>query len=114
EPDKYKLPDVVADLHGPASLPVQITLIGHVDSVPRRAHGERVFLLRNTFSSTPDAPVSEFTLEMQGGRKGLFENSTDLCRRAHRAGVAFRAQNGKLRRLTPKLVPVACRSKKHR
>jgi hypothetical protein len=96
EPDKYILPDLVAALKGPSSLPVEINLVGHVDSVKRRlTNGEHVFLLRSTFNAVPDAPVSEFTLEMQGGKKGLFENSTNLCQRTHRATIGFTAQNGK-------------------
>jgi len=34
---------------------------------------------------------------MQGGKKGLFVNSTDLCRGKHNVLVAFDGQNGKLR-----------------
>lgn len=109
EPDKYILPDIVAALKGPSSLPVEIDLIGHVSSVRRRlSNGERVFLLRSTFDSVPDAPVSKFTLEMQGGKKGLFVNSTNLCRATHRATVGFTAQNGKSTTLHPALKP-SCR-----
>jgi hypothetical protein len=108
EPNKYVLPDIVAALKGPPSLPVEINLIGHVDSVKRRLHnGDRVFLLRSTFDSVPDAPVSEFTLEMEGGKKGLFVNHTNLCQAIHRASVGFTAQNGKTRTLHPAL-KVSC------
>jgi len=105
EPDKYKLPDVVAVLQGPPSLPVEIDAIGHVDSVKRRIHGETVRLLRTTFDSTPDAPVSEFTLEMQGGKKGLFVNSANnLCKGPRRHfTAAFTGQNGRQTTLQPVL-----------
>jgi hypothetical protein len=104
EPEKYVLPDVVAALKGPASLPVEIDLIGHVDSAKRHLpNGEAASLLRTTFSSTPDAPVSEFTLEMQGAKKGLFVNSTNLCKGVHRGTAAFTAQNGKTVTLRPAL-----------
>lgn len=103
EPEKYVLPDVVAQLKGPPSLPVEIDLIGHVDSVKRKIHGETASLLRTTFNTTPDAPVSEFTLEMQGGDKGLFVNSQNLCRGTHRFNAAFTGQNGKRTSLHPKL-----------
>jgi hypothetical protein len=109
EPDKYILPDIVAALKGPPSLPVSIDLVGHVDSVKRRLNGERVFLLRSTFDAAPDAPVSKFTLEMLGGKKGLFVNSTNLCRGAkQRATVNFTAQNGKIAKLRPAL-KASCR-----
>jgi len=114
EPDKYLLPDVVAALKGPSSLPVEIDLVGHVDSVSRRLpNGERASLLRTTFNATPDAPVSEFRLEMQGGGKGLFVNSQNLCKSVHRAKAAFRAQNGRRRVLKPKL-RASCKGKKRR
>jgi hypothetical protein len=69
---KYRLPDVVIELKGPPSLPVEIDVVGHVDSALRRLpNGETVALLRNTINVVPDAPVSEFTIQLQGGQKGL-------------------------------------------
>jgi hypothetical protein len=104
EPDKYVLPDVVVALKGPASLPVEIDLVGHVDSQRRRLpNGETVSLLRNTFNAVPDAPVSEFTIELQGGQKGLFVNSQNLCAKVNRATARFTAQNGKRLTLHPAL-----------
>lgn len=104
EPDKYVLPDLVAALKGPASLPVQVDVIGHTDSVQKRLpNGERASLLRSTFNAIPDAPVSEFTIELQGRQKGLFVNSVDLCEKVHRATAAFTAQNGKTMTLHPAL-----------
>jgi len=109
EPDKYVLPDVVTALKGPPSLPVEVDAIGHVDSVKSRlGNGETVHLLRTTFNSIPDAPLSEFTLEMQGGKKGLFVNSEPLCSGKHRFSAAFTAQNGKQLTLRPAL-KVACK-----
>ena len=49
--------------------------------------------LRNTFEAVPDAPVSKFTLEMQGGSKGLLLNSATSAP-ANRATVHLNAQNG--------------------
>jgi hypothetical protein len=109
EPDKYVLPDVVVALKGPSSLPVEIELVGHVDSQRRRLpNGEVVSLLRNTFNAVPDAPVSEFTIELQGGQKGLFVNSTNLCAKVNRATARFAAQNGKVATLHPAL-GVSCK-----
>jgi hypothetical protein len=102
EKDKYVLPDVVVALKGPSSLPIEIDLVGHVDSARRRLpNGDVVSLLRNTFDAVPDAPVSEFTIELQGGKKGLFVNSTNLCKGAHRVTAKFTGQNGKIVTLRP-------------
>jgi len=83
----HQLPDLVAALRGPASQPVEIDLDGRIDSV----HGR----IRNTFEIVPDAPVETFTLTMRGGRKGLLQNSTELCARPIRATADFQGQNGK-------------------
>jgi len=100
----YVLPDVVAKLKGPPSLPVEIDLVGHVDSVKGK--------LRTTFDATPDAPVSEFVLEMRGGKtRSLIENSENLCVGTHRFTAAFTAQNGKRVNLhTP--VKTSCKKRK--
>jgi hypothetical protein len=74
------LPDLVAALRGPASQPVEVDLVGYVDSVHAR--------LRTTFALVPDAPVSRFVLEMRGGRKGLLVNSEDLCRASRQQRTA--------------------------
>jgi hypothetical protein len=66
-----KLPDLVAVLKGPASQPIEIDLDGRIDSVKGG--------IRTTFESVPDAPVSKFTLRMQGGKRGLLVNSRNLC-----------------------------------
>jgi hypothetical protein len=91
----HKLPDLVAALRGPASQPVEIDLDGRIDSI----NGG----IRTTFELVPDAPVSKFTLTMKGGKKGLLQNSTELCRKAYRASGKFTAQNGRTRTLHPKL-----------
>jgi len=79
-----QLPDVVAALHNNQ---VDFDLIGNVDSVKGQ--------LRTTFATAPDAPVTSFDLELAGGSKGLFVNSTDLCLKKNRARVHFAGQNGK-------------------
>jgi hypothetical protein len=40
---------------------------------------------------------------MQGGKKGLIVNSTNLCLKANRATAKFTGQNGKLSTLRPAL-----------
>jgi hypothetical protein len=43
----------------------------------------------------PDQPVSTFTLNMQGGKKGLLVNSRDICKSVNKATAKFTAQNGR-------------------
>ena len=94
----HQLPDLVVALHGQ----IDVVLDGRVDSV----HGG----IRNSFEVVPDAPVSKFTLQMQGGKKGLLENSTNLCARKNRATVDLTGQNGKVHDTTPVLA-TSCQGK---
>jgi len=97
---EHQLPDLVVALHNSQ---VDFDLIAHIDSVKGR--------LRSTFEAAPDAPVSSFVLQMQGGKKGLFENSTNLCKSPHKAKADFTGQNGKSWDKRPVLKPIACRAK---
>jgi hypothetical protein len=97
---EHQLPDVVVALHNGE---IDVTLDGKVDSVKGR--------LRNTFESTPDAPVSSVVLSLQGGKKGLFENSTNLCKGTHKAEANFTGQNGKEWDKKPELVALGCKGK---
>ena len=80
--NKSGLPDVVAALNGQ----IDITLDGKISTV----HGG----LRTTFETVPDAPVSKFTLSLDGGSKGLLQSSTNLCSTSKRAEVTIDGQNG--------------------
>jgi len=93
------LPDVVAALRGQ----VEIDLDGRIDQVRGR--------MRNTFDVVPDVPVSKFSLTVRGGKKGLLENSTNLCRRKYKVIAKFTAQNGKKANQKPKL-RTPCKKKK--
>jgi hypothetical protein len=86
----HGIPDLVADLRGQ----VEIVLVGRIDT--GRGGG-----IRTTFAAVPDAPVSKFTLELDGGRKGLLVNSENICVKPQRAGARFVAQNGKESVVTP-------------
>ena len=55
--------------------------------------------------------MTKFTLEMQGGNKGLLENSTNLCTSPHHATAAFTGHNGKVENFKP-LLAVSCGKKK--
>jgi hypothetical protein len=101
-----KLPDLVAALH---SKDVDINLVGFISSV--RTKGAERAAIRTTFASVPDAPVSKFTLEMAGGKKGLLVNSVNLCKGTHRATALFTGQNGKQYEMAPKVI-AQCGGKK--
>jgi len=80
-----ELPDLVASLGGQ----IHLDLVGYIDAVKAR--------LRTRFLNTPDAPVEKFVLTMQGGKKGLLANNTDICRERQSASVQMDGQNGKVR-----------------
>ena len=95
------LPDLVAALHGQ----VEVDLVGRIDSF----HGG----IRTTYDTVPDVPVSKFILTLPGGKKGLLENSRNLCGgKRVRAIVRFKAQNGKKANRRTKL-RTPCRGKGH-
>jgi hypothetical protein len=99
----HPLPDLVFALHGPPTEPVEVVLDGRVDSV----NGG----VRATFASVPDAPVTKAIVNMQGGKKGLFQNSTNICAKTQRATLKLDAQNGKTWDTRPKL-KASCSKKK--
>jgi hypothetical protein len=101
----HQLPDLVAALN---SGKIDIALAGRIDSVQNGR-------IRNTFEAVPDAPVTKFTLEMKGGKKGLLVNSTNLCKRTNRAIADFTGQNGKKHVFNPVLRARGCsKAKKHK
>jgi hypothetical protein len=96
---EHELPDLAAALHGR----IEVVLVGRIDS-----HNGGI---RTTFEGVPDAPVSKFVLEMQGGKKGLLENSVNLCRSTNKATAAFDGQNGKTGDSRP-VVKAKCKKQK--
>jgi uncharacterized repeat protein (TIGR01451 family) len=95
----HQLPDLVADLKGQ----INVVLDGRIDSVGRG--------IRTTFEAVPDAPVSKFVLKMQGAKKGLLINSTNLCKTTdNRATALFDGQNGKTYDTKP-LLANGCKGK---
>ena len=91
-------------LHGLVDIEVSL----RIDSV----HGR----LRATLQGAPDAPVSKAVVRIQGGQKGLFVNSRNLCFKAkrNRAAVDLTGQNGRRERLKPLLRAQGCAKAKHR
>lgn len=92
----HELPDLVADLEGQ----IEIELAGKIDTTKDGA-------LRATFASVPDAPVTRFVLNMQGGKKGLLINSESLCNGTQKASVQMGGQNG-ISSSTKKKVQIGC------
>jgi hypothetical protein len=95
----HKLPDLVVDLKGQ----IEIVLDGRIDG----QNGG----IRASFGAVPDAPISTFTLNMKGGKKGLLQNSVNLCGAAAKATVKATGQNGATHDASPALAS-ACGTKK--
>ena len=89
------LPDLVPDLRGPAHQPIRLESAGRTDSVRNG--------IRNSFDYLPDAPFTKLVLKMQGAKKGLLENSRNICAQPYRAKVSFGAHNGATYEARPKL-----------
>jgi hypothetical protein len=84
-----ELPDLVAALKGQ----INVTLVGFIDSVGKK--GAEISRVRTRFANVPDAPVSRFVLQLAGAKKGLLQNSVNLCKVKNIAQVKATAQNGK-------------------
>jgi hypothetical protein len=78
------LPDMVLDLEGQ----IDIELAARISASKKGA-------LRTTFQTVPDAPVSSVVLRLQGGSKGLLQNSESLCGASKKASVKMTGQNGR-------------------
>ena len=100
---EHPLPDLVVAVHGL----IDFNAVGRIDSVKGG--------IRNTFDFVPDAPISKVVVNFQGGKKGLLENSTNLCKSKNRAKVKFKGHNGKTHNTNP-VLQVKCKKhkKKHK
>ena len=58
--------------------------------------------------------MTKFTLTMQGGKKGLLVNSTNLCRSTNKAIADFTGQNGKKHVFNPVVKPDCAKKQKKR
>jgi hypothetical protein len=86
-----KLPDLILALNGQ----VDIDLDARINSV----NGG----LRASFVDVPDAPLSELTLNLNGGGDGLLVNGENPCRTPLHATARFVGQNGARANLGPLL-----------
>ncbi|HET8954513.1 MAG TPA: hypothetical protein VFN18_02515 [Solirubrobacterales bacterium] len=101
---EHPLPDLVLALHGQ----IDFNAVGRIDSV----NGG----IRNTFDFVPDAPISKVVVDFQGGKKGLLQNSTNLCVGKHRAKTKYTAHSGKEYKAKVALKATGCKAhhKRHR
>jgi hypothetical protein len=95
----HQLPDLVVDLKGQ----IDFELAARVDSAKTGG-------LRTTFETVPDVPVTSFSLDLLGGKKGLLQNSSTLCGRPKRAMTKLFSQNGERLKTKTKL-EVSCAKK---
>jgi len=86
------LPDVVAALKGQFDFNLVIAILSNDSG-----------RVRTKVLNAPDAPVSRFVLNLAGGRKGLLENSENLCARPQRANLKLTGQNGRVSQSRPKI-----------
>ncbi len=101
----HLLPDLVVALKGPPTMPIEVNSVGRIDSIRGG--------IRTTFETVPDAPIREIIASFPGGKKGLIENSENLCRQVNRVTAKLTAQNGKKAMLHPPM-RVSCASRKAR
>jgi hypothetical protein len=90
-----ELPDLVMDLRGPASQPIHLEADGRIDSIKGG--------IRTTFEFVPDAPITKVTLKMKGAKKGLLQNSRDICAQTFKANASFAAHNGRTLQSQPEM-----------
>jgi hypothetical protein len=80
------LPKLVIPLTGENG--IRLNLVGTSNVVDNR--------LVTTFDNIPDAPVSDFTLDIDGGKSGiLVVSGTDICKSTQIADQQINGQNGK-------------------
>jgi hypothetical protein len=83
------------DLRGPASQPIHLEADGRIDSIKGG--------IRTTFEFVPDAPITRVILKMRGAKKGLLQNSRDICAQTFKANASFAAHNGATLQAQPEM-----------
>jgi hypothetical protein len=96
------IPGLVADLKG--RVPIKIRIATSI-------LGGR--LIKSTVTDVPDLPVGSFTLNLDGGDKGVVESKYDLClsgskHRKLAAGVDFSAHSGAKTASKPRITVEGC------
>lgn len=98
-----QLPDVVAALRGQFDFNLVIAILS----------SKKTGRVTTKVLNAPDAPVTKFVLKMAGGKKGLLENSENLCRKKQKANFNLAGQNGR-RYLIKPVVKTSCKKKKRK
>ena len=96
-----KLPDLVTDLRSGS---IRIVVEGRILPGP---HGG----ILTFFDNLPDAPIDRFTMTLNGGRRGLLQNSSNICQNPPLATVSALGQNNVGARFTSALRG-QCKAKK--
>jgi NHL repeat len=81
----HRLPDMVASLRSGS---IHILLQGRIG--PTGSGGIQVY-----FDNVPDAPIEAFVMQLNGGKRGLLENSADICSHPPTAMVKALGQNNR-------------------
>ena len=93
-------PDLVVALRGQ----VAFDLVGRIKVVNNSR-------LTTTFSAVPDVPITKFVLRLTAGSRATLGTLVNLCSargRSSTAGISYRAQNGRVRRVDQKVVINGC------
>jgi hypothetical protein len=81
----HRLPDLVASLHAGA---IHIVAEGKIG--PAKGGGIRAY-----FANLPDAPINRFVMTLNGGKRGLLVNTTNICKAPPLASVKALGQNNR-------------------
>ena len=84
---------------------IDIDLDGKIETVKGR--------LRTSFKTVPDAPITKFSLSLNGGHTGLLVNSTNLCKAPLATVVQVGGQSGAADNQNQKL-QAPCGGAKHK
>lgn len=86
---------------GPGGLPALAAILrGEVTIVLQARTAFVRGRTRNTFAAIPDVPITDFRLNLAGGRNGILSPARrSLCARRQTAQINMRGQNGKQRNL---------------
>jgi len=93
---EHRFPDLVAVISGG----VELELAGRMSF--------RAGRVQIVFDDVPDLPLSRLSLQVMGGKRGIFVNNRNLCAAPPFAQTRLVAQNGLARRVTTRL-GLACR-----
>jgi hypothetical protein len=100
----HALPDMVASLRSGS---IKIVLQGRIG--PTGNGGVQAY-----FDNVPDAPIEAFVMELNGGKRGLLQNSADICLFPPTASVKALGQNNRGSIYTTRLRGQCKHKKKHK